>query len=122
MSLSTKLQKAAAGLVVAASFGMPPARAADDSKPGTGFGHPLIPDMLADVSIVELDGTFYCFATTDAEDRRVGRPTVWQSKDFANWSFKGSIFPDDVKYDFEYWAPSVPVFRNGVYHLFPTFA
>ncbi len=83
---------------------------------------PLIPDFLADVSIVELDGTFYAFATTDAEDRRIGRPTVWQSKDFVNWSFKGSIFPEGVKYDFEYWAPSAPVFRNGLYHLFPTFS
>ncbi len=29
------------------------------------FGQALIPDVLADPSIVGLDGTFYCYATTD---------------------------------------------------------
>ena len=29
------------------------------------FGNALIPDMIADASIQEINGTFYCYATTD---------------------------------------------------------
>ena len=33
--------------------------------PTNPFGHPLIPDLVADPSIVDIDGTFYCYVTTD---------------------------------------------------------
>ncbi len=33
------------------------------------FGHALIPDMIADASIQEINGTFYCYATTDGYDQ-----------------------------------------------------
>ena len=33
--------------------------------PYNPFGHPLIPDMMGDPSIVDIDGTFYCSVTTD---------------------------------------------------------
>ena len=33
------------------------------------FGNALIPDMIADASIQEIDGTFYCYATTDGYGR-----------------------------------------------------
>ena len=85
------------------------------------FPHALIPDMLADPNIVEVDGTFYCYATTDGMGQHLstsGLPVVWKSKDFLNWSFNGSIFP--AGYDAKYWAPSVPVKQNGRYFLFPT--
>ena len=33
--------------------------------PHNPFGNPLILDMIGDPSIVEIDGTFYCYVTTD---------------------------------------------------------
>ena len=85
------------------------------------FPHALVPDMLADPNIVEIDGTFYCYATTDGMGQGLstsGLPVVWKSKDFVNWSFNGSIFP--AGFDAKYWAPSALVKNNGRYYLFPT--
>lgn len=85
------------------------------------FGNPLIPDLVADPSIVDFDGTFYCYATTDGAGAGLatsGKPVVWESKDFLNWSFHGSIFPDN--FDAKYWAPSSLVRKEGRYYLFPT--
>jgi hypothetical protein len=85
------------------------------------FGQALIPDMVADPSIVDIDGTFYCYATTDGWGQGLvtsGTPVVWTSKDFLNWSFHGSSFPSDL--DLKYWAPSSIVHRNGRYYSFPT--
>lgn len=92
--------------------------AASDNDP---FGHALIPDMVADASIIDIDGTFYCFATTDGMGqhlRTAGMPVVWKSQNFLDWSFQGSIYPDD--FDAKYWAPSVPVLLNGRWHSYPT--
>ncbi|CAN5398302.1 hypothetical protein BH10PLA1_BH10PLA1_01270 [soil metagenome] len=85
------------------------------------FGRALIPDMVADPSIVDIDGTFYCYATTDGWGKGLdtsGTPVVWTSKDFLNWSFEGSSFPPD--FDLKYWAPSTIVHRDGRYYSFPT--
>lgn len=85
------------------------------------FGHALIPDLIADPSVAEFNGTFYLYATTDGAGRGLatsGLPVVWKSKDFLNWSFSGSIFPDN--FDAKYWAPSKPVLKDGRYYLFPT--
>jgi Glycosyl hydrolases family 43/F5/8 type C domain/Domain of Unknown Function (DUF1080) len=85
------------------------------------FPHALIPDMLADPSIVEINGTFYCYATTDGAGAGLstsGLPVVWKSKDFLNWSFEGSIFPEN--FEAKYWAPSAPVLKDGRWYLFPT--
>lgn len=85
------------------------------------FGHALIPDLVADPSIVDIDGTFYCYATTDGWGQHLatsGTPVVWTSRDFVNWSFEGSSFPPD--FDLKYWAPSTVVHRNGRYYSFPT--
>jgi hypothetical protein len=102
--------------VVAACLALPVASAADEA-----FGRALIPDLLADPSIVEIDGVFYCYATTDGMGQGLatsGLPVVWKSKDFLNWSFAGSIFPPG--FDAKYWAPNAPVKKDGRYHLFPT--
>lgn len=43
------------------------------------FGNALIPDMIADASIQEIGGTFYCYATTDGYGRGLetsGPPVV----------------------------------------------
>lgn len=85
------------------------------------FGHALIPDLLADPSVVEFYGTFYCYATTDGWGRGLetsGTPVVWKSRDFLSWSFSGSLFPSN--FDAKYWAPSAPIYKDGRYYLFPT--
>jgi hypothetical protein len=85
------------------------------------FGHPLIPDLMADPAIAEFNGTFYCYGTTDGAGRGLstsGLPVVWKSKDFLNWSFAGSIFPPN--FDAKFWAPSAPILKDGRYYLFPT--
>jgi len=85
------------------------------------FGNPLIPDMIADASIQEINGTFYCYATTDGYDRGLatsGPPVVWKSKDFVHWSFSGSYFPSAVGQ--KYWAPSKAIAANGKYYIYPT--
>jgi len=87
----------------------------------SNFGHPLVPDLIADPSITEIDGTFYLNATTDGAGAGLatsGLPVTWKSRDFLNWSFSGSIFPSN--FDAKYWAPSGLIYRNGRYYLFPT--
>lgn len=82
------------------------------------FGNPLVPDMIADASIQEIDGVFYCYATTDGYGRGLetsGPPVVWKSKDFLNWSFDGTYFPSAVNE--KYWAPSKVVQANGKYYI-----
>ena len=85
------------------------------------FGHPLVPDMIADASIELIDSTFYCYATTDGYGRGLetsGPPVVWKSRDFVHWSFDGTYFPsaDGQKY----WAPSKAVEHNGRWYIYPT--
>lgn len=85
------------------------------------FGNPLVPDMIADASIQEIDGVFYCYATTDGYGRGLetsGPPVVWKSKDFLNWSFDGIYFPSAANE--KYWAPSKVVQANGKYYIYPT--
>ncbi|WP_343692673.1 family 43 glycosylhydrolase [Chitinophaga sp.] len=85
------------------------------------FGHALVPDMIADASIQEINGTFYCYATTDGYDEGLktsGPPVVWKSKDFVHWSFSGTCFPSAVGQ--LYWAPSKAIAANGKYYLYPT--
>jgi hypothetical protein len=85
------------------------------------LGNALIPDLVADPSVFEVDGTFYCYVTTDGMGQGLatsGLPVVWKSKDFLNWSFSGSIFPPS--FDLKYWAPSAPVKKDGKYYLFPS--
>jgi beta-xylosidase len=83
--------------------------------------NPIIPDMIADPSIVKFGDTYYCYATTDGYGRGLstsGPPVVWKSKDFVHWSFKGILFPS-MKNQL-YWAPSKVIKANGKYYLYPT--
>ena len=85
------------------------------------FGNALIPDMIADASIQEINGVFYCYATTDGYGQGLktsGPPVVWKSKDFVHWSFDGTYFPSAAKE--KYWAPSKAIFANGKYYIYPT--
>ncbi|MDE7408526.1 MAG: family 78 glycoside hydrolase catalytic domain [Muribaculaceae bacterium] len=91
------------------------------SLPYNPFGNPLIPDLCADPSIIEVDGTFYCYVTTDGYGQGLetsGPPVVWKSKDFVNWNFEGTYFPQAEKE--KYWAPSAPVKYNGKWYIYPT--
>jgi beta-xylosidase len=84
-------------------------------------GNPIIPDLIADPSIVEFDGTFYCYATTDGYNQGLatsGPPVVWTSKDFVHWRFNGMLFPAAAKQ--LYWAPSTVTKVRGKYYLYPT--
>lgn len=85
------------------------------------FGKALIPDMNADASIILVDDTFYCYATTDGYGRHLdtsGPPVVWKSKDFVHWSFDGIYFPSAAEQ--KYWAPSKAVAANGKWYIYPT--
>ncbi|MBR5963825.1 MAG: family 43 glycosylhydrolase [Bacteroidaceae bacterium] len=85
------------------------------------FGHALVPDMIADASIADFNGTFYCYATTDGYGQGLatsGPPTLWISEDFEHWRFSGTYFPEVATRKF--WAPSKAVERNGKYFLYPT--
>ena len=89
--------------------------------PTNPFGHALVPDMIADASILLIGDTFYCYATTDGYGRGLetsGPPVVWKSKDFVNWSFDGTYFPSAEQE--KYWAPSKAVERNGRWYIYPT--
>jgi hypothetical protein len=91
------------------------------AQPANPFGNALVPDMIADASIQEINGTFYCYATTDGYDQGLktsGPPVVWKSKDFVNWSFSGFYFPAAVGQ--KYWAPSKAIAANGKYYIYPT--
>src|SRR5689334_3154791 len=80
---------------------------AANAQSANPFGNALVPDMIADASIQYINGTFYCYATTDGYDQGLktsGPPVVWKSKDFVHWSFSGSYFPSAVGQ--KYWAPS----------------
>lgn len=97
------------------------AQATPGNNDRNDFGNALIPDMLADPSIVDRDGTFYCYATTDGAGAGLatsGLPVVWKSKDFLNWSFHGSLFT--TNFNAKYWAPSSLIQKNDRYYLFPT--
>jgi hypothetical protein len=88
---------------------------------GKRGGNPIIPDLVADPSIVEIDGTFYCYVTTDGYGQGLaasGPPVVWKSKDFVHWSFTGICFP--AANGQLYWAPSTVKKINGQYYLYPT--
>lgn len=85
------------------------------------FGKALVPDMIADASIQEIDGTFYCSATTDGMGHGLdtsGPPVLWKSKDFVHWSFDGTMYPKEM--NLKYWAPSKLVNSNGKWYSYPT--
>ena len=86
-----------------------------------GSRNPIIPDLIADPSIVEINDTFYCYATTDGYNQGLvtsGPPVVWISTNFTNWHFKGTYFPAAVGQ--LYWAPSTVTKVKGKYYLYPT--
>lgn len=60
------------------------------------FGNALVPDMIADASIQEIDGMFYCYATTDGYGRGLetsGPPGGMEVQGFRALEFRRDIFP-----------------------------
>lgn len=90
--------------------------------PAEIIGNPLIPDTIADPSIVCFDGTYYLYGTTDTDKglREAGPPVVWKSKDFLNWSFEGILIPDVKWGKTRYWAPGKVIKKGNRYYLFVT--
>lgn len=90
------------------------------------FYNPIIPDTIADPSVVEFDGVFYLYGTTDIGTGlgASGVPVVWKSTDFCNWSFEGTIFPDVDWTVAKYWAPGRVLRRmeNGRYKYYLYFS
>jgi hypothetical protein len=87
--------------------------------------NPIVPDNLADPTIVQFGDTFYLYATSDVGDLKTdlsfsGNPVVWKSKDFVNWSFGGISFPGIDWHKYKYWAPGRVIQKEGKYYLFVT--
>jgi beta-xylosidase len=86
------------------------------------IGNPLVPDTVADPSIVCFDGMYYLYPTTDTDKglKEAGAPVVWKSKDFLNWSFDGVLIPDVKWGSIRYWAPGKVIKKDNRYYLFVT--
>ena len=87
--------------------------------------NPIVPDNLADPTIMQFGDTFYLYATSDVGDLKSdlsfsGNPVVWKSKDFVNWSFEGISFPGIDWHKYKYWAPGRVIKKEGKYYLFVT--
>jgi hypothetical protein len=87
--------------------------------------NPIVPDNLADPTIVQFGDTFYLYATSDVGDLKTdlsfsGNPVVWKSKDLENWSFEGISFPGVDWSKSRYWAPGRVLEKDGKYYLFVT--
>jgi len=85
-------------------------------------GNPLVPDTVADPSIVCFDQTYYLYATTDIDKglSAAGPPVVWKSKDFLNWSFEGILIPGVKWGKTRYWAPGKVIKKDNTYYLYVT--
>lgn len=73
--------------------------------------NPIIPGYFADPSIVEYDGKFYLYVTTDPWGAEF--LSCWESEDFRNWTFNKLNWPTKeacTSYNSNHnnvWAPSV---------------
>lgn len=87
--------------------------------------NPIIPDNLADPTIMQFGDAFYLYSTSDVGDLKTdlsfsGNPVVWKSKDLVNWSFNGICFPGIDWHKYKYWAPGRVIEKDGKYFLFVT--
>ncbi|MFV5693511.1 family 43 glycosylhydrolase [Flavobacterium sp. LT1R49] len=83
--------------------------------------NPIIPDMIADPSIVKIDGVYYCYATTDGYDKGLstaGPPVIWKSNDFLNWTLIPDFFPSVT--NMVYVAPSKVIKFKDQFYFYPT--
>lgn len=105
----------------------PSALPAQESPSRIGYdaphaGNPLLPGYFADPSILRHDGKWYIYATIDPwGGDRLG---VWESEDFANWTFRSINWPTKAaatsaeSSDAMVWAPSVVRGRDGRFWMY----
>lgn len=81
--------------------------------------NPVVPGWFADPTLVQFDGIYYIYATTDNEMLGSGAPTLWYSNDFQNWYNYTMEVPSlsDVNLR-NFWAPDILQGENGKYYLY----
>ncbi|MFT3738519.1 MAG: family 43 glycosylhydrolase [Breznakibacter sp.] len=84
---------------------------------GRGTGNPVLPGYFADPSVVKFGDTYYIYATTDGIKLASGEPSVWISKDFANWyNYELELqVPEGLN---NCWAPDVLRAADGKYYYY----
>ncbi len=90
-------------------------------------GNPLLPGYYADPTIIEENGIFYIFATSDMPNwNDITRLAVWSSKDFVHWKCDYLNWPtkEDCKSSTGtpsgVWAPSVIKAPDGKFYMYVT--
>lgn len=90
-------------------------------------GNPLLPGYYADPTIIEENGTFYIYATSDMQSwDDITKLAVWSSKDFVTWKCDYLNWPtkDACKSATGtasgVWAPSVIKAPNGKFYMYVT--
>lgn len=123
---ATLMRRLACSALTVAAFA-PLASQAQESRSTSGYdaphsGNPLLPGYFADPSILRHDGKWYIYATIDPwGGDRLG---VWESEDFANWTFRSINWPTKAaatsaeSSDAMVWAPSVVRARDGRFWMY----
>ncbi|MEO5592731.1 MAG: family 43 glycosylhydrolase [Chitinophagaceae bacterium] len=90
-------------------------------------GNPLLPGYYADPTILEDNGTFYIYATSDMRSwDDITKLAVWTSKDFLNWKCDYLNWPtkeackSNTGTASGVWAPSVIKATNGKFYMYVT--
>ncbi|MET4080282.1 arabinoxylan arabinofuranohydrolase [Pedobacter sp. UYP30] len=89
--------------------------------------NPLLPGYYADPTIIEDNGTFYIYATSDMPNwNDINKMVVWSSKDFVNWKAEYLNWPtkelckSTTGTASGVWAPSVIKAKNGKFYMYVT--
>ena len=89
------------------------------SSQSPATGNPLLPGYFADPTIVEFDGIYYIYATTDNEMLASGVPTLWYSRDLLNWYNYTLDIPSLESINLRnFWAPDIMKGEDGRYYLY----
>lgn len=90
-------------------------------------GNPVLPGYYADPTIIEHDGTFYIYATSDLMSwNDISRLGVWSSTDLKNWKCTYLNWPrkelcvSETGRPDGVWAPSVVKAPNGKFYMYVT--
>jgi arabinoxylan arabinofuranohydrolase len=90
-------------------------------------GNPLLPGYFADPTIIEDNGTFYIYATSDMPNwNDITKLAVWSSTDFVNWKCEYLNWPtkeackSNTGTPSGVWAPSVIKSPNGKFYMYVT--
>lgn len=87
----------------------------------TAIHNPILPGYFADPSIIQLDGTYYIYATADPWGTDF--LSCWSSNDFVNWEFHSLNWPTKHKCTSKQsnenmvWAPSV-IKKGDHYYMY----